>query len=107
VGEYTLPLAYTATISQNNANMFTKQGGIMYNWGSWHTLVPLIVGVCGLIGWAFYEHFGTSNPMIPLTVLRNRTASISYFGTMIHGIIVRYQISLFPIRSNFFYSNLG
>lgn len=27
----------------------------MYEWSSWHTLVPLLLGLAGLSGFAFYE----------------------------------------------------
>jgi hypothetical protein len=62
----------------------------MYSWGSWRTIVPLVVGVVVLFSWVMYSYSGiTSNPMIPLVVLKDRTAAISYFGNLVHGLAVR------------------
>lgn len=62
----------------------------MYLWGSWRTMVPLVVGIIILFGWVFYSYSGIiPNPMIPLVVLNDRTAAISYFGNLIHGLTVR------------------
>lgn len=30
-------------------------GGVMYDWDSWHTLVPMLVGVAGIVGFGFWE----------------------------------------------------
>lgn len=62
----------------------------MYSWSSWRTLVPLIGGVIVLFGWVIYSYSGiVSSPMIPLVVLNDRTAAISYFGNLVHGLAVR------------------
>ncbi|RDI78683.1 hypothetical protein Vi05172_g11253 [Venturia inaequalis] len=67
--------------------MSISWGGVMYSWSSWRTLVPLIGGVLVLVGWVMYSYSGIiSNPMIPLVVLNDRTAAISYFGNLVHGL---------------------
>lgn len=63
-------------------------GGIMYPWTHWRTLVPLIIGAVGLVGFGFYERFVAVEPMIRLSVFGNRTAVLGYLGTMMHGIVV-------------------
>ncbi|ETN37020.1 uncharacterized protein HMPREF1541_08008 [Cyphellophora europaea CBS 101466] len=63
-------------------------GGIMYSWSHWRTLIPLIVGAVGLMAFAVYEKYCAVEPMIRLSVFRNRTAILGYFGTFLHGIIV-------------------
>lgn len=63
-------------------------GGIQYPWSSWRTLVPLIVGAAGLVGFGFYERYVAVEPMIRLSVFRNRTVILGFFGTLMHGIIV-------------------
>ena len=62
----------------------------MYSWKSARTLVPLILGVAGMICWALYEQFVAPHPLIPLRVMGNRTAAVTFFGTLTHGILVRY-----------------
>ncbi|KAJ9615246.1 hypothetical protein H2200_001320 [Cladophialophora chaetospira] len=63
-------------------------GGVMYSWSSWRTLVPLLVGVLGLIGFCFYEAYLAPEPLLRLSVFGNRTANIGYFTTTLHGMIL-------------------
>jgi len=54
-------------------------GGVMYAWTSWRTLVPLVIGAVGLVGFVFWEIYGASEPLIRLSIFGNRSAFISYF----------------------------
>jgi MFS family permease len=61
-------------------------GGVMYPWNHWRTLVPLILSGVGLIGFIVYEEWLSrrgGQPLIPLEVMKNRTAAITYFATFI------------------------
>jgi MFS family permease len=73
-------------------------GGVMYSWSSWRTLVPLILGAAGILGFCVYEKYVAAEPAIRLAVFRNRTANTAYFTTTIHGLILwcflYYQVSL-------------
>jgi hypothetical protein len=31
-------------------------GGVMFDWDSWHTIVPLSVGAAGIAAFGFYEY---------------------------------------------------
>lgn len=50
--------------------------------------MPLVLGVAGMAGWGFFEQLVTTKPMVRLRVLDNRTAAVTYFGILIHGMIV-------------------
>ncbi|EWC44586.1 hypothetical protein DRE_06667 [Drechslerella stenobrocha 248] len=63
-------------------------GGTMYPWDSWRTLVPLIVGAAGLIGFVLYEIYVATEPMIKVGVFKQRTAAVSYAGTFCHGVVL-------------------
>ncbi|KAK6537998.1 hypothetical protein TWF694_010891 [Orbilia ellipsospora] len=63
-------------------------GGTMYAWTSWRTLVPLLVGAAGLIGFIFYEKYVAAEPLIKLGVFGQRTAAVNYLGTVMHGIVL-------------------
>lgn len=63
-------------------------GGIMYPWSSWRTLVPLLVGVVGLVIFCFYEKYLAVEPLLRLSVFANRTANLAYFTTTTHGLIL-------------------
>ncbi|KAL8651755.1 MAG: hypothetical protein Q9226_004560 [Calogaya cf. arnoldii] len=63
-------------------------GGISYPWTSWHTLVPLCLGIAGLITFIAYEDIVATEPLIRLVIFKNRTAAVSYTATVIHGMIL-------------------
>ncbi|KAI1921164.1 hypothetical protein LOZ65_003832 [Ophidiomyces ophidiicola] len=72
-------------------------GGVMYSWDSWRTLVPLIVGVIGLIAFSFYETYVATDPMIPITIFANRTAIITYIETILHGLVLWCTLYYLPL----------
>jgi MFS family permease len=72
-------------------------GGTMYAWDSWHTLVPLILGVAGLIGFCMYERFIATQPLIPLVIFNNVTMSVSYAGCFLHGVILWAVVYYLPL----------
>lgn len=63
-------------------------GGVMYPWDSWRTLVPLIVGAVGLVGFMLYESFLAAEPSIPPSIFATRTAVVSYIETVLHGLVL-------------------
>ena len=58
----------------------------MFPWSSFRTLVPLILGICGLFAFFIYESYVVKTPRIPLGIFSNRTAAVDYIGTLVHGI---------------------
>ena len=72
-------------------------GGVSYAWTSWRTLVPLIVGLCGLVSFILYEEYLAPEPLIPLTIFKNRTAAVNYLGTLIHGMILWSLLYYLPL----------
>jgi MFS family permease len=72
-------------------------GGIMYDWSSWHTLVPLILGVAGLAGFAIYESMVASQPLVPIVIFNNRTVSANYIGCFLHGVIMWSVVYYLPL----------
>ncbi|KAJ6090142.1 hypothetical protein N7486_008957 [Penicillium sp. IBT 16267x] len=72
-------------------------GGIMYSWSSWHTLVPLILGLAGLLGFGVYEAYVPAQPLIPPGVFSNATICLCYFGIFIHGLILWAIVYYLPL----------
>lgn len=73
-------------------------GGSLFPWASWHTLVPLIIGAVGVGAWVIFEYLVPTNPILPLAILNNRTAVLSYAGTFSLGLIqfgMQYYLPLF------------
>jgi hypothetical protein len=72
-------------------------GGTMYSWSSWHTLVPLILGAAGLAAFTVHQvDLGSeSSPaekrldtLLPMRIFANRSTSITYMNTFLHGMIL-------------------
>lgn len=72
-------------------------GGVLYPWGSWQTLVSLILGAFGLVGFCFYEGKLATHTLLPMRLFYNRSTSICYFTDFIHGIILWTILYFLPL----------
>ncbi|KAI8671387.1 hypothetical protein NCS57_00613700 [Fusarium keratoplasticum] len=67
-------------------------GGIMYDWSNPRTVVPLVVGILGLIGFGchikFSTKYSTCDPLLRPSLFTSLTSLSAYFATVIHGILV-------------------
>ncbi|KAF7508972.1 hypothetical protein GJ744_008528 [Endocarpon pusillum] len=72
-------------------------GGVMYNWSSWRTLVPLTIGVAGLVVFVLYETYLAVEPLIRLSIFQSRTASIAYATNVLHGMILWCVLYYLPL----------
>ena len=63
-------------------------GGVLYPWNNWRTLVPMIVGIVGLVFFVVYSRYVAAEPLIRGGIFKSRTAQVSYVGTVLHGAIV-------------------
>ena len=77
--------------------MSTSWGNVMYPWSSWRTIVPLIIGLAGLVCFAVYEGTVPSEPIVRLIIFKQRTALVSYIGTFIHGIVLWSLLYYLPL----------
>ncbi|KAL9020610.1 MAG: hypothetical protein Q9185_002196 [Variospora sp. 1 TL-2023] len=72
-------------------------GGVSYPWTSWRTLVPLCIGIAGLITFAFYEEVVATEPLIRPAIFKNRTSAVSYIATVVHGMILWSLLYYLPL----------
>lgn len=73
-------------------------GGEQYRWSSWHTLVPLILGVIGLIGFLWIESTKLiREPTMPFRLFANRTSLGAYAITFIHGMLIYWASYFLPV----------
>lgn len=63
-------------------------GGVAYPWSSYHTVVPIVLGAVGIVAFVVQQARFAANPIIPLVVFQNRTTVVSYFGTIITGLVL-------------------
>lgn len=72
-------------------------GGIMYPWRSWHTLIPLIIGVLGIVAFAVYEVRCALNPLIPPALFRDQSTTISLSGFFTLGLLLWCGLYYLPL----------
>lgn len=69
----------------------------MYPWSSWRTLVPLTLGATGLFAFVIYEIYIPSEPMIPHSVFKNRSAFIAFIASSLQGLILWSALYYLPL----------
>lgn len=67
-------------------------GGVAYPWGSWHTLVPTILGAFFTILSLIYEVTLAKLPFIDLNIYKNYSAIASLAAAFLQGFLV-YQMT--------------
>ena len=72
--------------------------GAVYPWSSYHILVPLTVGLVGLMSFLVFEgsHFAP-HPTMPLHLMSNRTSATAYILTLLHGIVTMWTVYFLPV----------
>lgn len=71
-------------------------GGTQFAWDSWHTLVPLIIGIVGIAAVGAYVQYMTTSPFIPLYIFHNYSTSIVFAGSFVHGLILYALVYYMP-----------
>jgi hypothetical protein len=72
-------------------------GGLMFAWSSYHTLVPLILGVAGLAVFVVWEQYFAKRPIIPMRIFNNRTAATVYWQSLICGLSIWACVYYLPL----------
>lgn len=70
-------------------------GGGDYSWSSAAVLVPLIVGIVGILLFIYIQKNFVSNPTVPFDILRHPTSLLGYFTNTLHGIVVMLAVYYF------------
>lgn len=63
-------------------------GGVMYEWSSWRTLVPLLLGAFTIFVFGIWETRYAMVPIINREIFSNLTLISAYIQTILHGIIL-------------------
>ncbi|KAI9659454.1 MAG: hypothetical protein M1821_001712 [Bathelium mastoideum] len=70
--------------------------GSLYPWGSWRTIVPLIIGIALLVILGFYEAIPAA-PVIPHRLFRSSTAKWTLLGNLMHGAVLFTVLQYIPL----------
>ncbi|KAJ0115639.1 hypothetical protein J7T55_010462 [Diaporthe amygdali] len=75
----------------------TYAGG-KYTWASWHTLVPLLLGVFVVLLFGVWEVYGlASEPVIPPRLFHHRTSLIVAVNTFLYWMLVYWGMYFLPL----------
>ena len=73
-------------------------GGAKYSWSSWRVILPLVLGVIGLIAFHLFEASALAKePLMPPRLFANRTSSVAFFVTFIHALLFVWVIYFLPV----------
>ncbi|KAI9766171.1 MAG: hypothetical protein M1840_006738 [Geoglossum simile] len=70
--------------------------GVVHPWGSWRTILPLLLGFVGLVVFFVYERY-CMEPTMPLRLFKNRTAVAAFALTFIHSLLALWVIYFLPV----------
>ncbi|CAG8948730.1 hypothetical protein HYFRA_00001851 [Hymenoscyphus fraxineus] len=80
-------------------------GGTRYEWSDWHIILPLVLGICGLLGFQTFEASPfVVEPVIPPRFLKNRTSATALFLTFVHTMLTFWVVYFLPV---YFQSVIG
>ncbi|KAL1966323.1 hypothetical protein VTN77DRAFT_4676 [Rasamsonia byssochlamydoides] len=73
-------------------------GGARYPWSSWHIIVPLVLGLVGVIAFHIFEASSlVNNPLMPPHLFGNRTSVVAFFVTFVQALLFVWVIYFLPL----------
>jgi hypothetical protein len=69
----------------------------MYPWNHWRTVVPLTVGIFGLVLFGLWSCTVPAEPILRGSLFKSPTALVSYFGTIVHGMFLWSTLYYMPL----------
>ena len=72
--------------------------GTKHSWSSWRTILPLILGFVGMLGFFVHQFSGhVAEPTMPPKLFSNRTSVSIFFMAFVHGILLLYVTYFMPV----------
>jgi 4-amino-4-deoxy-L-arabinose transferase-like glycosyltransferase len=69
-------------------------GGTQESWSSFRTIVPLVLGILGIVATGLWERYGAREPLLRPSLFYCPSSFVAYAGTMIQGLLVRSKACL-------------
>ena len=72
--------------------------GTKHSWSSWRTILPLILGFAGMLGFFVHQFSGhVAEPTMPPKLFSNRTSVSIFVMAFVHGILLLYVTYFMPV----------
>lgn len=72
--------------------------GTKHSWSSWRTILPLILGFAGMLGFFVHQFSGhAAEPTMPPKLFSNRTSVSIFVMAFVHGILLLYVTYFMPV----------
>ncbi|EJU06531.1 iron permease [Dacryopinax primogenitus] len=84
-------------VSTCAATIALTRGGVEASWTAAQTLVPLILGLLGIIVFFVVEATCVAEPTIPFDLLSNRTSVAGFLTTFFHSVVATAIIFYMPV----------
>lgn len=72
-------------------------GGVKFAWSSPQVLPALIIGLVGTVVFFVYEATLAKHPMVPFTILKNRTSISGYLQTFFNSLVILCVVYYLPV----------
>ncbi|GJE93665.1 MFS general substrate transporter [Phanerochaete sordida] len=72
-------------------------GGIRYAWGAPRVVVPLVLGLVGIVVFLVYEARWAREPIVPIVLLSNRTTLSGYIQVFVGAMLLVTAIFFLPV----------
>ncbi|KAH7070919.1 major facilitator superfamily domain-containing protein [Paraphoma chrysanthemicola] len=63
-------------------------GGIQFPWKSAATLAPIVVGLCGVVVFVWWQHFAKPRSLLPMSVFYSWSAIAAFYCALVNGLIL-------------------
>lgn len=92
IGATSLTMSVTAIL------LALAWAGTKQSWSSWRTILPLILGFAGMLGFFVHQFSGhVAEPTMPPKLFSNRTSVSIFVMAFVHGILLLYVTYFMPV----------
>lgn len=92
IGATSLTMSVTAIL------LALAWAGTNHSWSSWRTILPLILGFAGMLGFFVHQFSGhVAEPTMPPKLFSNRTSVSIFVMAFVHGILLLYVTYFMPV----------
>ncbi|KAF2025132.1 putative efflux pump antibiotic resistance protein [Setomelanomma holmii] len=72
-------------------------GGTQYPWDRWWTIVPIVLGVVGIVATLCWERYGASQPFLRVWLFKDHAAMAAYACTVLQGLLMFSHLYYLPM----------